>query len=398
MIPYARQSVNSDDVAAVVEVLLSNFLTQGPAIPRFEQCVSEFCGGPYAVAVSSGTAALHIACRALGLHQGDLLWTSPISFVASANCALYCGADVGFVDIDPQTGNMCPKVLEKKLETLATLGGQLPKIVIPVHLAGQSCDMQRIHALGKRFGFKIIEDSSHAVGAEYLGQPVGCCEFSDATIFSFHPVKIITTGEGGMVLTRSEKVAARLRLLRSHGITRDFREMTKADAGPWYYEQIDLGYHYRLTDFQAALGVSQMGRLKEFIYRRRELAARYDRLLTGLPTSPLWQDPKGVSSFHLYIIRIPNTMTKVPCAHGSLHRVVFDQMRAAGIEVNLHYIPIPLQPYYQQLGYSAQDIPEALRYYSEAISLPLYYGLSDSNQDTVCKTLRAILTAGNLGR
>ncbi len=386
MIPYGRQDITQADIDAVVEVLRSDFLTQGPMVPRFEKAVAEDCGAPHAVAVNSATSALHLACLALGLGPGDRLWTSPITFVASANCGLYCGAQVDFVDIDPRTYNLCPKALEQKLEE-AERQGRLPKIVVPVHLAGQPCDMLAIHALSERFGFHIIEDASHAIGGTYRGEPIGHGRYSDITVFSFHPVKIITTGEGGMALTRKAELAERMALLRSHGITRDPARMTHAPDGPWYYQQIELGYNYRMTELQAALGVSQMQRLHDYVHRRQALARRYDEHLADLPLTLPWQQPDGTSAWHLYIIRL-----KLDQIHRS-HREVFETMRAQGIGVNLHYIPVPTQPYYRRMGFRPGDFPEAERYYAEAISLPMYPTMNEIQQDQVITSLREALAA-----
>jgi UDP-4-amino-4,6-dideoxy-N-acetyl-beta-L-altrosamine transaminase len=384
VIPYGRQHITQADIDAVVEVLRSDFLTQGPAVPRFEQAVAGYCGAAHAVAVNSATSALHIACLALDLGPGDLLWTSPITFVASANCALYCGADVDFVDIDPRTYNLCPEALAQKLAA-AEQAGRLPKIVVPVHLTGQSCDMAAIHALSQRYGFRIIEDASHAIGGRYRDQPVGNCRYSDITVFSFHPVKIITTAEGGMALTNDAELAARLEMLRSHGITRDAEKMTRAPDGPWYYEQQLLGFNYRLTDLQAALGLSQMARLDDYVARRHEIAARYDELLAELPVVTPWQHPDGYSAFHLYVIRVEDG------GHKELRRQVFDGLRERDIGANVHYIPVHTQPYYQQLGFAPGDFPVAEAYYAEAISLPMYPTMSEADQDRVVAALREAL-------
>ncbi|NGP53800.1 UDP-4-amino-4,6-dideoxy-N-acetyl-beta-L-altrosamine transaminase [Thioalkalivibrio sp. XN8] len=379
MIPYGRQHITQADVDAVVEVLRSDFLTQGPAVPRFEQAVAGHCGAAHAVAVNSATSALHIACLALDLGPGDLLWTSPVTFVASANCGLYCGADVDFVDIDPRTYNLSAGALAQKLAA-AERAGRLPKIVVPVHLTGQSCDMAAIHELSKRYGFRIIEDASHAVGGRYRGEPVGNCRYSDITVFSFHPVKIITTAEGGMALTQDAALAARMEMLRSHGITRDAAKMTRMD-GPWYYEQQLLGFNYRLTDLQAALGLSQMLRLDEYVARRHEIAARYDALLADLPVTTPWQHPDGYSAFHLYVIRVEEG------AENERRRRVFEGLRARGIGVNVHYIPVHTQPYYEQLGFVPGDFPVAEDYYAEAISLPMYPAMTEADQDRVVAAL-----------
>ncbi|HIK28606.1 MAG: UDP-4-amino-4,6-dideoxy-N-acetyl-beta-L-altrosamine transaminase [Oscillatoriaceae bacterium SKW80] len=383
-IPYGRQNINQQDIDAVVEILRSDWLTQGPAIERFEQVVADYCGVKYAVAVSSATAALHLACLALGLGAGDILWTSPNTFVASANCGLYCGAEVDFVDIDSRTYNLSIEALESKL-IQAEKVGKLPKVVVPVHLAGQSCQMDKIAALSEKYGFAVLEDASHAIGAKYQGSPVGNCQFSDMAVFSFHPVKIITTGEGGMVVTNRSDLYEKLIRLRTHGITRNPDLMQGESHGLWYYQQLELGFNYRMTDIQAALGASQMQRLDEFVSRRRFLAARYNELLQDLPLVLPWQHPDTESSWHLYIIRLK--LDKI----AKTHRQVFEDLRQAGIGVNLHYIPVHTQPYYQKLGFGWGDFSEAEKYYQEAISLPMYYGLSEENQDRVVAVLRNIL-------
>ena len=382
-IPYGRQDVTDADIASVVEVLKSDFLTQGPVVPRFERKVADSVGATHGIAVNSATSALHIACLALGLGPGDWLWTSPITFVASANCALYCGAQVDFVDIDPKTYNLSPAALERKL-IRAEQDGRLPKIVVPVHLCGQPCEMAEIHALAKRFRFFVIEDASHAIGGRYDGEPVGNCRYSDITIFSFHPVKIVTTAEGGMAVTNDDRLADRMRLFRSHGITRDEAQMTTVPDGPWYYQQIELGYNYRMTELQAALGLSQMDRLTAYVERRHEIARRYDALLSPLPVTRPWQHPSGHSGLHLYVIRVP--------ADGARsHLDVFLSLRQQGILVNLHYIPVHTQPYYRAFGFSDGDFPEAEAYYAEAISLPMYATLTDAQQDVVVAALAKAL-------
>ena len=383
MIPYGRQDIREEDIEAVIKVLKSDFLTQGPTVQNFEEALASYCQVPYAVAVNSATSALHLACLALDLKQGDWLWTSPITFVASANCALYCGAHVDFVDIDPQTVNLCPNALEAKL-IKAEQEGKLPRIVIPVHLCGQPCDMAAIRALADRFHFQIIEDASHAIGARYRNEPVGNCRHSDITIFSFHPVKIITTAEGGVATTRSVSLAKRMARLRSHGITRDPDQMTHESDGPWYYQQIELGFNYRMTDLQAALGLSQLNRLDQYIQRRQKLAARYDQLLAELPVNRLQQHSDSKSSWHLYVIRLQND-------HQMAHREVFEAMRTAGIGVNLHYIPVHTQPYYKEMGFKEGDYPAAEAYYREAITLPLHATLTDEEQNRVAETLSRIL-------
>lgn len=379
-IPYGHQNINKDDIQAVVDVLKSDFITQGPVVPAFETAVSSYCGAQHAVAVNSGTSALHIACLALGVGKGDVVWTTPITFVASANCALYCGASVDFVDIDSRTYNLSVERLAEKLAH-AEKTEKLPKVVIPVHLCGQPCDMAGIHALSQRYGFKIIEDASHAIGGRYKNEPVGNCRYSDITVFSFHPVKIITTGEGGMVLTNYAQLAKRMQLLRSHGITRDVNEMTHAPDGPWYYQQIDLGFNYRMTDLQAALGLSQMKRLDEFVDRRHAIAKRYDQLLADFPVITPWQHAESYSGFHLYVIRLK--LAEI----GKTHRQVFEGLCAASIGVNLHYIPVHRQPYYERLGFKAGHCPEAEQYYAEAISLPIYPGLTEARQNKVIEVL-----------
>lgn len=379
-IPYGRQDISEDDIAAVVAVLRSDFLTQGPAVPAFERAVAAYCGAAHAVAINSATSALHLACLALGVGAGDLVWTSPITFVASANCAVYCGADVGFVDIDRRTGCMDASRLAAMLEE-AALHGRLPKVVIPVHLSGQSCDMAAIHTAASRHGVRIIEDASHAIGGRYRGEPVGTCRYSDIAVFSFHPVKIITTGEGGLAVTQHADLAGQMARLRSHGITREPSEMTHPSDGAWYYQQVELGFNYRLTDIQAALGLSQLTRLDAFVARRQALARRYDERLAGLPVTTPWQHPDTSSSTHLYVIRLQLNRIR------RTHREVFDALRAAGIGVNLHYIPVYTQPYYQRLGHTGAGCPESDRYYAEAISLPMFSGLSDADQDRVIAAL-----------
>ncbi|MDO8464125.1 MAG: UDP-4-amino-4,6-dideoxy-N-acetyl-beta-L-altrosamine transaminase [Gallionella sp.] len=384
MIPYGRQGISEADIQAVVNVLRSDFLTQGPVVPAFEKAITDYCGVEYAVALNSATSALHVACLALCVRAGDVIWTSPITFVASANCALYCGATVDFVDIDPRTYNMSVERLAEKLAQ-AGKSGCLPKVVIPVHLCGQPCDMAGIHALSQRYGFKIIEDASHAIGGKYRGEHIGNCRYSDITVFSFHPVKIITTGEGGMALTNDESIAKRMQLLRSHGITREAADMTHAPDGAWYYQQIELGFNYRMTDIHAALGLSQMQRLDEFVAKRHAIAKRYGQTLAGLPVITPWQHPDSYSGFHLYVIRLK--LAEI----GKTHREVFEALHAAGIGVNLHYIPVYRQPYYERLGFQAGYCPEAERYYAEAISFPMYPGLNEEQQNEVVAVLNLVL-------
>lgn len=385
MIPYGRQAISQDDIDAVVTTLQSDFLTQGPQVPLFEEAVAERVSAKHAVAANSATSALHIAVAALGLGPGDLLWTSPITFVASANCARYMGADVDFVDIDADTFNMSPAALAAKLDQ-AKARGRLPKVIMPVHMGGQSAAMQEIAALAKPLGIRIVEDASHAIGASYADKPVGECPYSDIAVFSFHPVKIITTAEGGMAVTNDDALAQRMEALRTHGITRDPDLMTHAPDGPWYYQQLDLGWNYRLTELQAALGVSQLRRLKEFVDRRNLLADRYDALLSDCRVHLPGRQEKARSSFHLYIIRLPERDPE-------RHRAVFERLRADGIGVNLHYIPVHLQPYYRALGFAPGDFPAAEDYYERAISIPLHPGLTEEEQDKVVQSLKSALSS-----
>lgn len=384
MIPYGRQNIEQADIDAVLEVLHSDFLTQGPKVPIFEKKIAAKVGVRHAKAVNSATSALHVACMALDLAPGDVLWTSPITFVASANCALYCGADVDFVDIDPATYNMCHNALEEKLIE-ARRKGRLPRIVVAVHLCGEPCNMHEIHKLSLQFGFKIIEDASHAVGGKYKEDYIGSCKYSDITIFSFHPVKIITTAEGGMALTNDKKLAQKIDLLRSHGITRDQKLMTKPSDGPWYYQQVALGYNYRMNELQAALGISQMARLDDFVAQRHAIAKTYDESFKNLPILLPWQRPGSYSTFHLYVIRLK--LEKIKCSH----RQVFDELRLQGIGVNLHYIPVHMQPYFQNIGFKVGDFPNSEKYYSEALSIPIYHGLTKQDQDQVIRKLKNII-------
>ncbi len=385
MIPYGRQHVSEADIEAVSAVLRSDFLTQGPQLPAFEDALRARCESSYAVAANSATSALHVACLALGLGPGGRLWTSPITFVASANVARLAGADVDFVDINPRTYNMCADALAVKLRA-AESRGELPDIVMPVHLAGQSCEMAAIHELGKRYGFKIVEDASHAVGGSYRGEPVGSCRFSDVTVFSFHPVKIITTAEGGAALTNDDAVAQKMRRLVSHGVTRDEALMTEEVDGPWSYQQIELGLNYRMTDVHAALGLSQLSRLDEIVSRRHEMAARYDDELTGLPITLPYQLPEARSALHLY---------PIVCDTGAVdRRAVFEAMRAAGVYVNVHYIPVYKQPYYRALGFSADYCRTAELYYAGALTIPLFPTLTDAQQDEVIVALKKALEDG----
>lgn len=385
MIPYGKQNINQADIDSVIDVLQSDFLTQGPQVPLFEEKVSDYCDSKFGVAVNSASSALHIACLALGLERGDWLWTSPNTFVASSNCALHCGAQVDFVDIDPRTFNMSVECLAEKL-VLAEKEGKLPKIVMPVHMCGQSCDMAGIHELSQKYGFKVIEDASHAIGGKYKNKAIGSCHYSDISVFSYHPVKIITTGEGGMALTNNPELADRMQRYRCHGITSDASRMQPRPAKEiWNYQQIDLGFNYRMTDIHAALGLSQMNRLDKFVAKRHAIASEYEELLSNLPVTTPWQHPDSYSAFHLYIIRLKlDQISKT-------QRDVFSELYTAGIGVNLHYIPVYRQPYYEQLGFKAGYCPEAERYYAEVLSLPLYFGLTKLQQDQVVNALMGIL-------
>jgi UDP-4-amino-4,6-dideoxy-N-acetyl-beta-L-altrosamine transaminase len=384
VIPYGKQDVNQADIDSVVGVLKSDFLTQGPQVPLFEKTVSGYCDAEFGVAVNSATSALHIACLALGLSKGDWLWTSPNSFVASANCSLYCNAQVDFVDIDPQTYNLSAEELEKKL-IQAKQDNKLPKIVIPVHFAGQSCDMKKIHSLSQEYDFNIIEDASHAIGGKYLNKPIGGCQYSDITVFSFHPVKIITTAEGGLATTNNSELAEKMQLLRSHGVTRNLNLMTKQSEGGWYYQQVDLGFNYRMTELQAALGISQIQRLDKFIANRHILQKRYDSLLSSLPIVKPYQDQDSYSALHLYPIQIDlDSIDKS-------RQQIFDELRQNDIGVNVHYIPIHTQPYYQRLGFKEGSFPNSEIYYSRAISIPLFHAMTFDQQNQVVATLEKIL-------
>ena len=384
MIPYGKQDINQADISSVIDVLRSDFLTQGPQVPLFEKIVADYCSAEFGVAVNSATSALHIACLSLGLGKGDWLWTSPNSFVSSANCGLYCDAKIDFVDIDPQTYNLSATELEKKL-IQAKQENKLPKVVIPVHFAGQSCNMKKIHYLGQEYGFKIIEDASHAIGSKYLDKPTGGCQYSDITVFSFHPVKIITTAEGGLLTTNSKEIAEKMRLFRSHGITRDKSLMTINPGGDWYYQQVSLGFNYRMTELQAALGISQMQRLDEFIAKRHILQENYDSLLSALPIIKPYQDNDSYSALHLYPIQID--LNKV----SKNREQIFNVLIKSGIGVNVHYIPIHTQPYYFQFGFSEGDFPNSESYYSRAISIPLFHTMTAEQQIKVLDELKRAL-------
>jgi len=378
LIPYGRQNVTDDDVNAVIQVLRSDYLTQGPAVTAFETAVASKVGAKFAVAANSATSALHIACMALDLRPGEWLWTSPVTFVASANCALYCGANIDFVDVEADTGNMCVTSLEDKLQK-AQADGKLPKIVVPVHLSGQPCDMEKIGRLAKIYGFSTVEDASHAVGGKYDAEYVGNCRYSDITIFSFHPVKIITTAEGGLALTNDVGLSERMRRFSSHGITRDPKDMVGEPDGPWYYQQIDLGYNYRMTDIQAALGLSQLDRLDQYVQTRHAIAARYDEMLEDSPIALPVRRSGRYSALHLYAVRVPDLTSR---------RAIFQSMREAGVGVNVHYIPVHTQPYYRQLGFNVGDFPRAEEYYARTISLPMYPTLTQSEQNNVVSALK----------
>jgi UDP-4-amino-4,6-dideoxy-N-acetyl-beta-L-altrosamine transaminase len=387
MIPYGCQNINQADIDAVVSVLRSDFLTQGPAVPAFEEAVAKHCGAQHAVAVNSATSALHIACLALGVGKGDIVWTTPTTFVASANCALYCGATVDFVDIDPRTYNMSVERLAEKL-VVAEKSGKLPKVLIPVHLCGQPCDMAGIQKLSQQYDFKIIEDASHAIGGKYKDEPIGNCCYSNITVFSFHPVKIITTGEGGMAVTNDTALAKHLRLLRSHGISSAAADMqARPPQEIWNYQQIDLGFNYRMTDIQAALGLSQMVRLDEFVTKRHAISQRYDELLSELPVLTPYQHTDGYSGYHLYVVRLK--LVEI----NKTQRQVYDALHAADILVNLHYIPVYRQPYYERMGFTPGYCPHAEQYYAEAISIPLYPGLTVEQQDQVVAVIREAVSA-----
>ncbi len=384
MIPYGRQNLSEDDIRSVVDVLRSDWLTQGPTVARFEAAIAKYVGSQYAVAVSSGTAALHLGCRALGLKRGGMLWTSPNTFVASANCAFYCNGDVSFVDIGKDTFNISPTALEKKLIE-AKQRGQLPDILVPVHFAGQPCDMKEIFALAKEYDCKIVEDASHAIGAEYHDSKIGSCQYSELTTFSFHPVKLMTTGEGGAITTNDKGIYDKLMMLRSHGIIRDPDRMNGTSEGDWYYQQLDLGYNYRITDIQAALGISQLSRLDQFLKKRQTLVRRYHNKLSHLPVKlPIVRDAR-TSAWHLYVIRVDEKKT------GKTRGEVFAALRKSGVGVNVHYIPVHTHPYYAKKGFQKGDYPVSEKYYEEAISIPIFYDMTEDEQDRVIRALEQAL-------
>jgi UDP-4-amino-4,6-dideoxy-N-acetyl-beta-L-altrosamine transaminase len=385
MIPYGKQEITQQDIDAVVDVLKSDFLTQGPQVPLFEESVRQAVDSKFAIAVNSATSALHLACLALGVKSGDVVWTTPITFVASANCALYCGADIDFVDIDADTYNLCVEKLEDKLIHAKANDLLLPKVVIPVHLCGQPCKMDKIHKLGKEYGFSIIEDASHAIGGKYKSNPIGNCKYSDITIFSFHPVKIITTAEGGVATTNNPALAQKMNLLRSHGITRDEKLMIEPSPGSWYYEQVDLGFNYRMTEMQAALGISQISRLNDVVAKRNEIAEGYDKSLISLPLTTPFQIDDSYSGRHLYVIRLK--LDEISLSH----KEVFEQLRENGIGVNLHYIPVHTQPYYKGLGFKQGQFPIAEGYYRDAISIPLFHMMTNDQQSEVLRVLSIVL-------
>jgi UDP-4-amino-4,6-dideoxy-N-acetyl-beta-L-altrosamine transaminase len=384
MIPYGKQSISKSDIEAVKKVLKSDFITQGPKVPEFEKKVKNFVGSKYAFAMNSATSSLHIACLAIGLKKGDFLWTSSNSFVASANCGIYCGAKIDFVDIDPNSYNMDMKLLKEKLE-IAKKNKKLPKVVIPVHMAGQSCDMKTICALSKQYGFKIIEDASHGIGSKYNDKYVGGCQYSDITVFSFHPVKIITTGEGGVATTNSRALAKKIDILRTHGITKNKKDMINPSHGPWYFEQLELGFNYRMTDIHASLGINQMKSLKKFVTKRNSLARNYNNLLKALPLSTPEQSENTLSSFHLYIVRVDLKKLK------NKKNKIFNLLRKKGIGVNVHYIPIHYHPFYQNLKFKKGYLPETEKYYEEALSLPIYPDLSFKDQKYIVNSLEEVL-------
>ncbi len=383
-IPYGKQSLNEEDIEAVIEVLKSDLITQGPRVEKFERTVADYCGAKYAVAVSNGTAALHLACLAAGLAKGNTLWTSPNTFVASANCALYCGASPDFVDISPITYNMDENLLGKKL-LKAEKNDKIPHIVIPVHFSGQSCDMEKIYYLSRKYNFVVIEDACHAIGGSYKNSKIGSCRFSDMAVFSFHPVKIITSGEGGMILTNRKDYYDKLVLYRTHGIIKDSQFMESPTEGVWYYQQVALGMNYRITDIQAALGLSQLKRIDDFVSRRQEIAARYDNLLEGLPLKIPVRQSYSHSAFHLYVVQLELENIKLS------RRMLFERIRNDGISLNVHYIPVHLQPYYRRLGFKESDFPHAEQYYKQAATLPIYFDMTDNDQVRVVESLKGAL-------
>ncbi len=385
MIPYGRHNVTRKDIKAVTAVLQSDSLTGGPVVEKFEKNIATHCNVKFAIATNSATSSLHIAYLALGVGKGSLVWTSPITFVATSNAALLCGAMVDFVDIDPETFNLSVKKLEEKLAAAKARGQQLPDVVTPVHMAGLSCDMEGISRLAKEYGFRVIEDASHCIGGKYTGEPIGNCRYSDICVFSFHPVKIITTAEGGMNTTNDPALAKKMVMLRSHGITRDPKLMTHAPDGPWYYQQLELGLNYRMTELQAALGNSQLQRLEKITAKRHTIAGRYDKALKNLPLLLPKRPSDCYSAFHLYIVRLKPEEAKLS------HLQLFEGLRKQGILVQLHYIPVHTQPYYRQMGFVEGDFPLAEAYYKTAISLPMYPTLTKPEQEKVVETLRSLL-------
>ncbi len=375
MIPYSRQSINENDINEVIKVLKSEMITQGPIVEKFEKTICSYTSSNYSVLTNSATSALHISCLALGLSKGDILWTSPNSYVASANVGLLCNAKVDFVDIDPENYNMCPTALSIKLKNAEKLG-QLPKIVMPVHFAGQSCDMIKIKKLSEKYGFKIIEDASHAIGGSYNNTKIGSCRFSDITVFSFHPVKIITTAEGGCAITNNEEIFEKLKLLSSHGVTRNPKFMAEKNSDKWVYDQISIGFNYRMSDMNAALGLSQLLRIDCFLKKRNKIAKKYFQQLKNIDLKLPKQEDYNLSAFHLFPIQVKN------------RKRIYELFHQNDIKVNVHYRPIHTQPFWQKRGFKSGLFPNSEFYYSQAISLPIFYDLNDELQDNVIKILQ----------